>query len=484
MADPNPGFVSNPPHRNDGLAALEQQIQADVTLMSYPRRPWVPERKTAAGDSILDVLIIGGGQGGLNAAFSIMRERVERVLVVDDQPEDKAGPWLSFARMITLRTPNHLTGPDDGLPNLSFQAWYQAQHGPGSYERLGLIPKEQWAAYLNWYKRVLKIPVNHSSRAGAIDYDPANQCLAVPVTGPDGQTRTVLARKVVLSTGIDGSGAWDVPAVVKNHLPKQFWAHTREDIDFETLKGKRLGLLGAGASSFDNASVALEQGAASAEIFFRRSTLPCINPYRWAEFVGFLKHHGDMPDPIKWRFISQILKMGQLPPHDTYLRAKALPGFRLHPSSPWLGTRVEDGEVVVTTPQGEHRFDYLILGTGFITDITRRPELKNIHQHIALWSDRFVPPADNQNDELSKHPYLDKNFAFTEKHPGQAPWIGSVFNYTFGCLLSLGFGGASISGMKYGSRRLADGITRALYQEDIEQHYEALCRFDLQEFSL
>ncbi len=267
MADPNPGFVSNPPHRNDGLAALEQQIQADVTLMSYPRRPWVPERKTAAGDSILDVLIIGGGQGGLNAAFSIMRERVERVLVVDDQPEDKAGPWLSFARMITLRTPNHLTGPDDGLPNLSFQAWYQAQHGPGSYERLGLIPKEQWAAYLNWYKRVLKIPVNHSSRAGAIDYDPANQCLAVPVTGPDGQTRTVLARKVVLSTGIDGSGAWDVPAVVKNHLPKQFWAHTREDIDFETLKGKRLGLLGAGASSFDNASVALEQGAASAEIF-------------------------------------------------------------------------------------------------------------------------------------------------------------------------------------------------------------------------
>jgi FAD-dependent urate hydroxylase len=474
MPDPTPPI---------GLDALERQLRLDLALMCYPPRPWVPARRTPSDAPILDVLIIGGGQGGLNAAFVLMRERIERLLVIDDQPPGSAGPWLNFARMITLRTPNHLTGPDDGLPNLTFQRWYEAQHGDGAYALLGLIPKESWAAYLAWYQRVLNIPVMHSARAGAIRFDDAAGCLAVPVSTPDGE-QVLFARKVVLATGIDGSGAWDVPAVVRDHLPKRLWAHTREAIDFEALRGKRLGILGAGASSFDNASVALEAGAAGAEIFFRRATLPCINPYRWAEFVGFLKHHGDMPDPVRWRFISQIIRMGQLPPHDTYLRAKALPGFRLHPACPWLGAREEDGQAVVTTPDGEHRFDYLILGTGFTTDVARRPELANLHPHVALWSDRFTPPVDDPNPQLLAHPYLDPHFAFTEKHPGAAPWISSVYNYTFGCLLSLGFGGASISGMKYGSRRLAYGITRALYAEDADLHYDALCRFDIKEFSL
>jgi cation diffusion facilitator CzcD-associated flavoprotein CzcO len=433
----------------------------------------------------LDVLIIGGGQGGLNAAFTLMRERVERVLVVDEHAPGAAGPWLTFARMVTLRTPTHLTGPDDGLPNLTFQRWYESQHGDGAFARLGLIPKEAWAAYLAWYEQLLGLPVLHEARAGAIRHDADAGCLAVPVTTPAGE-RTVYARKVVLATGIDGSGAWTVPSVVRDHLPKRLWAHTREDIDFDALRGKRIGMLGAGASSFDNASVALERGAAAAEVFFRRATLPCVNPYRWAEFVGFLKHHGDMSDADRWRFIGQILHMGQLPPHDTYLRAKALPGFRLHPESPWLGAREEDGQAVVTTPTGEHRFDFLILGTGFVTDLSKRPELAHMLPHIALWSDRYSPPDDGceQREEMLRHPYLDPHFAFTEKVAGEAPWLRSVYNYTFGCLLSLGFGGASISGMKYGSRRLAYGITRDLYAEDLDHHYDALCRFDVKEFSL
>jgi hypothetical protein len=49
-------------------------------------------------------------------------------------------------------------------------------------------------------------------------------------------------------------------------------------------------------------------------------------------------------------------------------------------------------------------------------------------------------------------------------------------------LLSLGFGGASISGMKYSIQRLVRGIAGSLFCEDREHHLAALCAFDEREF--
>ena len=66
--------------------------------------------------------------------------------------------------------------------------------------------------------------------------------------------------------------------------------------------------------------------------------------------------------------------------------------------------------------------------------------------------------------------------------PGTAPWVRTLFNYTFGGLLSLGFGGASISGMKYSIPRLVGGITSSFFIEDRERHLESLRRFAEAEF--
>ena len=93
-----------------GLDALTRQVRRDLELLDYPRRPWVTARRTASGDSIYDVVIVGAGQSGLATAFGLSRERVGNVLVVDQNPLDRAGPWLNFARMRTLRTPKYLTG--------------------------------------------------------------------------------------------------------------------------------------------------------------------------------------------------------------------------------------------------------------------------------------------------------------------------------------------------------------------------------------
>ncbi len=467
----------------DGIEALERALQRDFGLLQYPKGEWLTPRTASDGSSIFDVLIVGAGQGGLAVAAALKRERVTNVLLVDRNPLDKAGPWLTFARMHTLRTPKHVTGPDLGLPNLTIQAWYEAQHGPGAWEALGLIPKETWAEYLSWYRRVLELPVRAETSVTHIEWDAQARAFAVTTQPPgSGPSTLEYARRVVLATGIEGSGDWHVPSFIADALPKDRYAHTRWDIDFEALAGKRVAVLGAGASAFDNASVALERGAAAVDLFFRRPALVNVNPYRWAEFVGFLKHHGELPDADRWRFIHQLIEMGQLPPADTYARAKQFPGFTLRPGTPWTGVTPHGDGLAVQTPKGTFEFDFAIVGTGFVTDLRLRPELAAVSEHIALWSDRFVPPADQRNADLLRHPYLGPAFEYTEKTRGAAPYLRHLYNFTFGGLLSLGFGGSSISGMKYAVPRLVAGLTASLFVEDKEQHFEALRNFDLQEF--
>jgi cation diffusion facilitator CzcD-associated flavoprotein CzcO len=464
-----------------GLDALTRQVRRDLELLDYPRRPWVLPRRTRAGESIYDVLIVGAGQSGLTAAFGLSRERIGNVLVVDRNPLDRAGPWLNFARMRTLRTPKYLTGPDLGIPSLTPRSYYEAQFGEGSWETLGLIPKELWAAYLSWYRQTLRIPVEPETSVGALEYDDAERSFVVPCDGPAGR-RQLRARRVVLATGIDGSGEWRIPSAVTASLPPHLYAHTRDDIDFGALAGKRVAVLGAGASGFDNAATALDKGAAEVHLLFRRSKLVNVNAYRWAEFVGFLKHHADLPDAEKWQFILQILRMGQLPPADTRARAEEHAGFQLHAGSGWKSLSANDNVVKIETDSATFEVDFVIVATGFVTDLASRPELLRLEPQIARWADRYVPPAADAHEDLLRHPYLGPSFEFTERTPGAAPHLGHLYNYTFGGLLSMGFGGASISGLKYSAARLVSGITRSFFAEDSAHHFESLKSFAETEF--
>ncbi len=299
--------------------------------------------------------------------------------------------------------------------------------------------------------------------------------------GPRG-ARTLLARRVVLATGIDGSGEWRIPSAVSAHLPPSVYAHTRDAIDFAALRGKRVAVLGAGASGFDNAATALEGGAAEVHLLFRRQQLVNVNAYRWAEFVGFLKHHADLPDAEKWRFILQILRMGQLPPADTLARAQQHPSFHLHAGSGWKELSMRGSEVQIVTDSGTVLADFVIVATGFVTDLSARAELSQFEAHIARWADRYRPPAEEAQEDLLRHPYLGSGFEFTERSPGQAPFLAHLYNYTFGGLLSMGFGGASISGLKYSAQRLVSGITRSLFLEDSAAHFAGLQSFAEPEF--
>jgi hypothetical protein len=146
---------------------------------------------------------------------------------------------------------------------------------------------------------------------------------------------------------------------------------------------------------------------------------------------------------------------------------------------------MKDGAVAIGTSGAEETtidVDFIIAGTGFVTDLRLRPELVNVEAHIARWSDRYAPPPGEEHDDMARHPYLGRGFEFTEKTPGEAPYLATLHNYTFGGLLSLGFGGASISGMKYSIPRLVGGVTASLFLEDSEAHLTSLQRYGEREF--
>ena len=230
----------------------------------FPAPNWVPPVAGPDGRPALDVLVIGGGMCGQTAAFALVREGVRNVRIIDRAPRGREGPWGTYARMETLRSPKHLTGPDIGFPALTFRAWYEAQHGADGWQRLYKVATSDWLAYLLWVRDTVPIADRERRRGDAasiwIGASFASSSLARAAS------ETVYARKVVLAGGRDGAGAPYEPP-----FPSLARAHRRlrapassipaTDIDFARFRGGKVGVLGASASAFDNAAAALEAGA-------------------------------------------------------------------------------------------------------------------------------------------------------------------------------------------------------------------------------
>jgi cation diffusion facilitator CzcD-associated flavoprotein CzcO len=235
--------------------------------------------------------------------------------------------------------------------------------------------------------------------------------------------------------------------------------------------------VGAGASAFDNAATALEHGAASIELFVRRKRLPTVNPNRWMEFAGFLRHFGDLDDGRKWRFMKVIFDMNQPPPQDTFDRCARHANFSMRLGSPIQDIAFADGRILLAGPSVTGGFDFLIAGTGFRVDLAARRELARFHHTIARWSDRYRPPAGEEHPLLGDYPYLSPIFQFTEKVRGSAPFLADIFSYTFAAMPSLACS-AGISALKFGLDRITAGITRGLFVDDADTHLQSLRDYD------
>jgi cation diffusion facilitator CzcD-associated flavoprotein CzcO len=455
-----------------GLAALTEAVQRDLEFLNYDGPQWTRPRP-----GVFDVAIVGGGQSGLGAAFGLMREKVRNILVLDENPAGFEGPWATYARMITLRTPKSLTAIDFGMPNLTFRAWWEAQHGAAGWTALDKIPRAEWMAYLRWFRRVLALPVRNDAKVTAISpmEDGAHR---LTLAGGD----TLRARKVILATGIQGGGEWHTPEFIKQALPPGRYAHTSADIDYSARAGQRIAILGGGASAFDNAQHALKSGVAAAHVFIRRPALPQVNPIRYMESVGFSRGCAHLDDAAKYQVTDAFLAKNQPPTNDTFRRASAYPGFALHVGSPWLSVRETGAGVEITTPKGVFAYDFLVLSTGFKTDAALRPELAELAQDIALWRDRYTPPPGADNPLIDDHPYLGPGFEFQGKTDAAAARLYGLFAFNYSALASLGLSASALSGMTFALPKLVSAVAAQLFLDDRETILEGFFSYAEPEF--
>ncbi len=444
------------------LDTLEHNVRLSLSYLGAEPGNWVIDRP----EMDHNVLVIGGGQSGVAIAYALRRSGVGKVSVVEAAAEGKGGLWERRARMNTLRTPKTLAGPELGNTALSFPAWFEAQHGVGSFAAIVRIDRRDWIDYLRWYHRIVGIAVRYDTRVTRIE--PVGSHFRVHFDTPAGpQAET--ARKVVIATGIAGLGAPSVPSEIAA-LPKKLWAHTADEIDFSALRGKSVAVIGAAASAFDAAATALEAGARDVHLFCRRDRITSLPVGKARGYFGAQENFPGFPDALKWKLLDRLQKTGTPPPPDSIARATKHDNFHIHLSAPWNSVRESNGAILANAADGAHRFDFVVTGTGYLQDPRLRPELNAFSGKIALWQDRFSPPAGEQNSGLATFPYLGPSLEFQEKTAGEAPYLRNLHAYTAAAQLTFGRPLGDVPTMKAGLTRITNAIVQDLFFDDLNAH--------------
>ena len=458
-----------------GLARLEEQVRRELSVLCRPPQNWVVPRQ-AGGGPVHDVVIVGGGMCGLLLWFALQSAGIRNVRILDQSPEGLEGPWLTYARMETLRSPKELTGPAYGMASLTFRAWYVARHGDLAWKAMDKIPRPMWMDYLRWYRKVLDIPVENDVELMRIL--PDGDLLRLELGGAGARESSLLARKLIMATGREGTGHPAIPAFMKD-VPRSHWAHSSDGIDFPALRDRRVAVIGVGASAVENAAEALEAGAREVRLLIRRRRMPTVNKMMGIGSFGFFAGYAALPDEWRWRFMHYAFATQTPAPRGSTLRVSRHDNAYFHFDAPVVDViRAGEGLRIDLARGRRLTADYLILGTGFTIDPLARTEFGDFAGEIQLWRDVYTPPDDERDADLARFPYLNSDFSFRERTPGKAPWLASVYCFNYGATASLGKVSGDIPGISEGAAWLVREIAATLYREDIEAHWQRLQDYD------
>jgi cation diffusion facilitator CzcD-associated flavoprotein CzcO len=458
------------PDAAERVAALTQRVRRALEYLGANPPNWVPPR--AGIDH--DVVIVGGGQTGVAIAFALRKAGIANFSVIDKAAESQEGVWRTCARMRTLRSPKHLPGPELGFDSLTLRAWYEAKYGEQAYADILRCGTILWADYVSWFRAATGIEVRNGTALESIEPQSGSFLLNLRTGGKPHRETT---RKIVLATGMVGSGAPSIPETIAG-LPKEKWIHTDDVFDLSAYKGMSIGVLGAASSAFDAAATAIELGARDAHLFVRHSELTRITRIKAMSYPGVLNHFHEFSDHDRWGLMRYFLQRSSGPIAETVQRATRFPNFHLHFNAPWDTARMEGEAIIVEAAGKRFAFDRLIAGTGYRVDMSARPELSNIVGEIALWRDRYTPPEEAKNETLARYPYLGKGFEFLEKRPGAAPYLRNIHCMNNAALLSFGRAVGEITSIGHSVPRLVDRIGADFVVDDRLAHFARMRAFN------
>jgi cation diffusion facilitator CzcD-associated flavoprotein CzcO len=465
-APPDPGPAS--------LAELEARFARDLDVLAIPpAKQWLAPKTHPQWGPVLDVAIVGAGMAGLAAALALKCLGVRNLSLFDRSPDGLEGPWATYARMEVLRSPKELIGPALGFANLTFRAWFEAQHGRAAWDKVHRIPRLTWMDYLRWYRKMIDVPIENDTELVDLGGDHAHVLLTLRSAAG---SRKVAARRLILANGRDGLGGAYVPDIFQQ-LDRRFCAHSSAPIDFDSLRGKTVAVIGAGASAVDNAAEALEAGAARVAMLVRRAEIPRINKGMGIGSPGMAHGFARLTHRQRWSIVQYIADCAIPAPRDSMLRCSRHANFSLVTRCATRAAAIRDGRVLLDTTRGLLAFDYLILATGFATDWSMRPELAALAPHVLTWGDRFAP-EDRETYEQAGEPFLGPDLEFLERAPGTAPWVSRVHCLTFPAYLSHGAITGDIPYIGVGAERVAGGIAASLFAEDYEDTWRRMQAWD------
>lgn len=459
------------------LSKQDRALIRDLILLNYPPLDWRKWQNQFSPEKY-DVVIVGAGMAGLTAGAALFKEGIYHIKLFDQNEPGCEGPWVTYARMKTLRSTKDIMGPALGIPHLTFHAWFEALYGAEAWKNLYKIPNQLWMDYLVWFRQVLQLPVENSCILVAITPTQDNE-FELEFRKED-QNFKVQARKVILATGRTGFGGPEIPEFMA-YLPKSLYAHTIEPIDFNALKGKRVGIIGTGASGFDAAAAAVEANVHQVDLIMRRKRLPNVNKLASLPYKGFSHGYYHLSDEKRLEFMSEAFKAGAPPPFEALCRLENAPNVRILTNRSIIRVNNIGAEIQVETSQGTYVYDFLILGTGFTIDGSHQPELRNMIDQIALWKDCMPKHLVKQYQKLGDFPYLGPSFEFLPKIPGETPYLKNLYCYNYGATLSHGFLSSDIPAVSIGATRLAQGITADFFSQDSDWYLECLKKYEIPE---
>jgi cation diffusion facilitator CzcD-associated flavoprotein CzcO len=244
----------------DELKGFEEQIgtsrpRGQAYSRDFRGPNWLDLRHAAAEYANRDpaVLVIGGGQSGLSIAARLKQLQVDTLIV--DREARIGDNWRNRYHALTL----HNQVQVNHLPYMLF---------PPNWPTY--IPKDKLANWFEAYVESMELNYWTGTEFEGGAYDEKDERWTVMLRLPDGSTRKMHPRHVVMATGVSGIPSLpDIPTL-KNFAGSVL--HSSQYTDGEAWTGKKALVIGTGNSGHDIAQD-LHSSGAHVTLLQRSSTL-------------------------------------------------------------------------------------------------------------------------------------------------------------------------------------------------------------------
>jgi cation diffusion facilitator CzcD-associated flavoprotein CzcO len=325
----------------------------------------------------VDVAIIGAGPYGLSIAAHLRKTSVSFRIF--------GTPMRSWRE----KMPKGMLLKSDGFasslydPDLTFTLREYCKEMNLPYADVGLpVPCETFVAYgLEFQRRLVPMleetEIRNVRRYGA-DFELSTE-----------NGHTFFARRVIVAAGITHFSY--LPPFLAG-LPHEYVTHSSDHHELTRVRGKRVAIIGAGASAVDLAALLNEMGA-EVELVARRDEIAFHKPSQEPRplLQKILKPRSGLglgwrsrlctDAPLIFRWLPRKLRFRVVQRHlgpapGWFVREKVIGKFPMHMSAEIRGARVDGGKVHLEIKENDGKnvelvVDHVIGGTGFRVAISR-----------------------------------------------------------------------------------------------------------------